>query len=197
VRAAQKDANLAKMASTVISMQITDRRCAIVWVGDSRGYLWRQNALRPLTKDHSVIEILRAADHLSETAVRSHPLRHEVMQTLGRNQPAVSSESAALRRGDRLLLCSDGLSGELRDEEIAGVLRENRTLEGAADALIAAALAKGGSDNVSVVLMDYDGPSSREFSWWRGDRAMVYASVLGGVAMAFAVAVAVWLKHRH
>jgi serine/threonine protein phosphatase PrpC len=197
VQAAQKDASLAMMASTVISMQITERRCAVVWVGDSRGYLWRENALRPLTRDHSVIEILRDADHLSETAMRSHPLRHEVLQTLGRNQPAISSEIAPLRRGDWLLLCSDGLSGELRDGEIADVLRQNRSLEGAADALIAAALASGGNDNVSVVLMDYDGPSSPEFSWWRGDRAVLYASALGGVALALAVAIAFWFKDRH
>jgi serine/threonine protein phosphatase PrpC len=195
--AAAENPQVAGMGSTVVAVQVTDRRCKVAWVGDSRGYLWRKASLQPLTRDHSVAEVLRDADHLSETQLRVHPLRHQVMQTLGRDLPAPSSGETALRRDDWILLCSDGLSGELRDHEIAEVLHANASLETAADALVSAAIVKGGHDNISVVLVQYDGPSSIEFPWMHGERIVVWLSILGGVVLAITVAaIGWWIKHR-
>lgn len=197
LEAASKNSVAAEMGSTVVAMQITQRHCKVVWVGDSRGYLWRNGVLQPLTRDHSVAEVLREADHLSETQIRSHPMRHQVMQTLGKDQPVPSSGETPLHRGDWILLCSDGLSGELRDHEIAEVLKAHTSVEAAADALIGAALAKGGTDNVSVVLTDYEGSSSLDVSWLREERIILWLSIFGGFLLALAVAGATWwLKAR-
>ena len=195
--AIEERAELAGMGSTAVAIQIADRRCRVAWVGDSRGYLWRQSTLRPLTRDHSVLELLREAENLSETQLRAHPLRNRVIQSLGMDQPVPSIGDTPLRRGDWILLCSDGLSSELLDEEMGSVLQANATLDGAADALINAALAKGGHDNVTVVLAEYTGSSSIELFGLRNERAIIALSVIGGAALAIAVAIiALWIKSR-
>jgi PPM family protein phosphatase len=197
LRAAAEKPELAGMGSTVVAAQIGNRLCRVAWVGDSRAYLWRRGELRPLTRDHSVAELLRDADNLSETQLRELPQRHQIMQSLGRDQPVPSCKETPLRRADWLLLCSDGLSGELRDHEIAAVLSRHRILNEAPNALIAAALAKGGSDNVSVVLVEYAGPSSLQLLRPSDERLVVWLSVLGGIALAMAVGViAWWLRDR-
>jgi len=195
--AAEQNSQYAGMGSTVVAMQIDAGICQVTWVGDSRGYLWRRHSLKPLTRDHSVAEVLRDAESLSETQLRAHPLRHRVIQSLGLDQPVPSTERISLRRGDWLLMCSDGLSGELRDEEIAGVLTAAASPDAAADALVNEALAKGGHDNVTVILMEYTGASRFDWTALRGERAVIWLSVLGGVFMAVAVGLMVgWLKSR-
>jgi protein phosphatase len=182
----------AGMGSTVVAMQIADRRCHLAWVGDSRGYLWRQGSLRPLTRDHSVIEVLRDTENLSETQVRGHPLRNRVTQSLGLDHPVPSTMQTPLRRNDWVLLCSDGLTTELRDNEIRDVLAAHSTLEEAADALINEALAKGGRDNVTVVLAEYDGANRMDFARLRNERTVLWLSMIGGALLAIVVAVTVW-----
>jgi PPM family protein phosphatase len=194
---AQEHPEYAGMGSTVVAVQIADRICRVVWVGDSRAYLWRRGSLRPLTRDHSVGEVLRDAENLSETQLRNHPLRHKVIQSLGKDQPVPSVGETPLRRGDWILLCSDGLSGELRDHEIAEVLRTRPSLDSAADGLIRGALEKGGSDNITVVLVEYTGPNSMEFGILRNQRVVLWLSILGGFVLAVTVAtVGWWLNSR-
>lgn len=197
VAAAEMHAEYAGMGSTVVAVQIGHRAATVVWVGDSRAYLWRRGALKPLTRDHSVAEVLRDAENLSETQLRSHPLRHKVIQSLGKEEPVPSSGETPLRRGDWILLCSDGLSGELRDEEIAGVLGAHPSLDGAADALVNGALAKGGSDNITVVLMEYVGPSWVDFPMLRNPRVVLWLSILSGMVLAVTVAgLGWWISRR-
>jgi hypothetical protein len=100
-----------------------------------------------------------------------------------------------MRTGDWVLLCSDGLSGELRDDEIASVLRAATSIEDGVARLIAASLEKGGHDNVSAVLVEYDGPSRRTFKL--GDAAITWLAVLGGILVAglFAGAL-IWFRGR-
>jgi serine/threonine protein phosphatase PrpC len=185
----------AGMGSTVVALQIAQRRCRVAWVGDSRGYLWRRGSLQPLTRDHSVAEALRDVESLSETQIRSHPLRNRVTQSLGVDQPVPSTGVMPLRHGDWILLCSDGLHGELRDHEISALLSAHAALDGAADALVEAALGHGGHDNVTVVLVEYTGRSLITWSGMRSERAVVWLAVLGGVLSAIAVtAIAWWLK---
>jgi protein phosphatase len=195
VAAVEDHPELTGMGSTVVAIQIADRHCHVAWVGDSRGYLWRKGKLRPITRDHSVLEVLRETENLSEAELRNHPLRNRVMQSLGVEQPVPSAQDVPLRRGDWILLCSDGLHGELLDEEMSTLLAANPTLDGAADALINDALAKGGRDNVTVVLVEYTGLSSIEFFGLRNERAVIWLSAIGGALLAIAVAViAFWLR---
>jgi serine/threonine protein phosphatase PrpC len=196
--AAEEHPEYAGMGSTVVALQIGNRLGKVAWVGDSRAYLWRRGSLHPLTRDHSVGEVLRDAENLSETQLRNHPLRHKVIQSLGKDQPVPSIGETPLRRGDWILLCSDGLSGELRDNEIAEVLGAHPSLGGAADALIQGALVKGGSDNITVVLVEYTGPNSVDFGFLRNPRVVLWLSILSGVALAVTVAgIGWWLSRRN
>ncbi|HEY4366064.1 MAG TPA: protein phosphatase 2C domain-containing protein [Steroidobacteraceae bacterium] len=183
------------MGSTVVAAHIGRRQAQIVWVGDSRGYLWRGNTLRQVTRDHSFLELLREQEHLSDTQLRGHPNKNLVTQTLGIGAPEPSVVDLPLRRGDWLLLCSDGLNDELEDQEIAAVLSAHPSPETAADQLIMAALAKGGKDNVSVVLVEYDGPNGVSFLQPLRENRWLWLPAIIGAFAALAAAV-LWLLAR-
>lgn len=176
------------MGSTVVATRIADRHAQVAWVGDSRAYLWRSGALRQLTRDHSYLEVLREQEHLSETQLRGHPNKNLVTQTLGIGTPDPSLISEPLRKGDWLLLCSDGLNDELEDAEIARILRTHAAPDAAADALIAAALAHGGRDNVSAVVVEYDGPNGVSFD----QKTVLWLAVIGGACTAALLAILWW-----
>lgn len=176
------------MGSTVVAVRIEDRHAEIAWVGDSRAYLFRSGTLRQLSRDHSYLEVLREQENLSETQLRGHPNKNLVTQTLGIGTPEPSSITEPLRKGDWVLLCSDGLNDELEDAEIAKILRTNNAPDAAADALIAAALAHGGRDNVSAVLVEYDGPNGVSFD----QKTILWLAVLGGACTAILLAILWW-----
>lgn len=180
------------MGSTVVATRIAERQAEIAWVGDSRAYLWRHGSLSPLTRDHSYLEVLRVQENLSEEQLRGHPNRNLVTRTLGIGTPEASVAKVPLRRRDWLILCSDGLNDELDDREIAEVLRTHPQLELATEALIEAALAKGGRDNVSAVLVEYDGPDSVEVSSGMSQKLRPVLPIIGGMVAATLVAVLWW-----
>jgi serine/threonine protein phosphatase PrpC len=197
IRAAGEDEQLIGMASTVVAAQIERRTAHIVWVGDSRAYLWRAGTISRLTRDHSVVEELREVAGLSETQIRDHPQRNEVTNVLGAGEPVPGTAELGLRRGDWILLCSDGLSGELRDEEISGILASAGSPSDATERLIAAALKHGGHDNISAVILKYDGPSKREFKLRLSEAEIGWLAVLGGVVLAVLLAGALmWIRRR-
>ena len=180
------------MGSTVVATRIVERQAEIAWVGDSRAYLWRDGALTQVTRDHSYLEVLRVQENLSEEQLRGHPNRNLVTRTLGIGTPEPSLAKVPLHRGDWLLLCSDGLNDELEDREIAEVLRTHPELEKATEALIEAALAKGGRDNVSAVVVAYDGPDAVEVSSKMSQKLKAMLPIIGGMAAATLVAVLWW-----
>jgi serine/threonine protein phosphatase PrpC len=187
-QAARDNTAHSNMGSTVVATRITARHAEISWVGDSRAYLWRNGALRLLTRDHSYLEVLREQENLSDTQLRGHPNKNLVTQTLGIGTPEPSTITEPLRKGDRLLLCSDGLNDELEDAEMAQILRTHDAPEAAADALIAAALAHGGRDNVSAVLVECDGPNGVSFD----QKTILWLAVLGGACAAILLAILWW-----
>lgn len=180
------------MGSTVVATRIGERKAEIAWVGDSRAYLWRDGSLSALTRDHSYLEVLRTQENLSEEQLRGHPNRNLVTRTLGIGAPEPSVATLALQRRDWLLLCSDGLNDELEDREIAEVLRTHTQPERATEALIEAALAKGGRDNVSALVVEYDGPSASDFSSAMSQKLRAMLPIIGGMAAATLVAVMWW-----
>ena len=180
------------MGSTVVATRIGERQAEIVWVGDSRAYLWRDGLLSALTRDHSYLEVLRTQENLSEEQLRGHPNRNLVTRTLGIGTPEPSVATLALQRRDWLLLCSDGLNDELEDREIAEVLRTHPQPEQATEALIEAALAKGGRDNVSAVVVEYDGPGATRVSSPMSQKLRPMLPIIGGMAAATLVAVMWW-----
>ena len=155
VEAAESSADSAAMGSTVVAMKAGAESCDVVWVGDSRAYLWRKGKIRRLSRDHSLLELLLASKQVSEAEARVHPKRHVVLQTLGMGEPTPDEISVDLRSRDWFLLCSDGLTDELTDDELAERLESSTSPKQAADSLLAAALNKGARDNVSVLVVDF------------------------------------------
>lgn len=134
---------------------LNDGRVALVNVGDTRAYLLHGRSGRQLTHDHTLTADLVQRGELSEEEARRHPHRGILMRALGVG-PDVELDSATLsmETGDRLLLCTDGLFNELRDEEIVTSRTERNDAHATVDELIAAALARGGHDNISVMVVE-------------------------------------------
>jgi protein phosphatase len=185
------------MGSTVVAARLNDKRGQIVWVGDSRAYLWRKKALQLVTRDHSFLELLREQEGLSEEQMRGHPNKNLVTQTLGIGAPEPSVSTLPLRKGDWVLLCSDGLNDELEDKEIAETLGGHSAPEAAAEALIAAALGKGGKDNISVVVVEYDGPNGVSFLQPLKQNLRQWLPIAAGILAALAAGgLWLWLGKR-
>lgn len=158
---AEADPELHGMGTTIAAAaRVTDggeERLAIVNVGDSRAYLLRGGQLSRLSSDHSLVADLVRAGELSEPDARTHPERHILTRVLGaepETEPHVTSTDLA--RGDRLLLCSDGLFNDLGDDEITATLGAVTDPNEAADDLVRLAKDHGGSDNITAVVVDVD-----------------------------------------
>ena len=128
---------------------------ALVNVGDSRTYLLRHGRLRRVTIDHSYVQELVATGHITDDEARTHPRRNIVTRALGID-PAVRVDAWTLPivRGDRFLLCSDGLVDEVRDDDIVEVLRDVEDPQQAAEQLVELANRSGGRDNITVIVVD-------------------------------------------
>ncbi len=184
--AAEADAGRYRgMGSTVVALAIKAGECEVVWVGDSRAYLWRRGTIRRVSRDHSFVELLRESSGITEAEIRVHPNRNLVTQTLGHGSPTPASVRVELRARDWLLLCSDGLNDELDDDEIADLLRRAREPDDAVSQLVEAALAKGGRDNVTVLIVavsDDDLPNRWRRLWRRAYTQVWFPAVLGVMA---------------
>jgi PPM family protein phosphatase len=145
---------MAGMSTTVTAVALGDEGCVVANVGDSRTYLLRESALTQLTRDDSWVQLMLDSGELTPEEARDHPRRSLVLAALdgeaGRD-PALTTFEA--RPGDRLLLCSDGLSDVVEDAAIEATLRIPERAACAAR-LIELALAAGGRDNVSAVVAD-------------------------------------------
>lgn len=143
------------MGTTLTAAMVEGTRIALAHVGDSRAYLLHFGELQQLTEDHSVVADLVRAGRLSVEESRVHPNRSVITRALGSDPNMVADTfEVEAAPGDRLLLATDGLTGYVDDAEIARVLAQAHTPAEAVDELIDAALAAGGQDNVTVVVVD-------------------------------------------
>lgn len=155
---AQRDPALKHMGTTLVALLLTPHPTAVAHIahlGDSRAYLYRDTILTPLTRDHTMIERYLARGILTPAAARTHPDRHVLTKAIGIS-PAATPDIAShpLQPGDLLLLCSDGLTKMLEDQEIAALMaRSGGDPVRACDALIEESLARGGEDNVTVIVV--------------------------------------------
>ena len=156
---------LAGMSTTVTAVALGDDGCVVANVGDSRTYLLRDGALTQLTHDDSWVQLMLDSGELTAEQARDHPQRSLVLAALdGEPGRAPALTTFAARLGDRLLLCSDGLSDVVDDDAIADALRIAD--RGACAArLIDLALAGGGRDNVSAVVADVAERSDPSTAW--------------------------------
>jgi protein phosphatase len=158
--AARERPELAGMGTTLVAMLATEDRVALAHVGDSRAYLVRGGRIRQLTDDHSVVGELLRRREISAEAAREHPHRHVLTRALG-VRPGVEPDLAELSpaAGDVFTLCSDGLTTHVRDEEIAKSMDEADP-QAAVDGLIELANARGGEDNITLVLLRWEDETS-------------------------------------
>jgi len=144
------------MGSTAIAIRINEDAFEIVWVGDSRIYLWDGQKLTQLTKDHSLVQNLVDQGTITEEEASYHPKRNYVTQACGMPhlyKMEVGRVLGSVKPEYQFLLCSDGLSGEVSSGEIADVLGLELNEQQKTDLLIKKALKNGGSDNITVVLL--------------------------------------------
>jgi protein phosphatase len=142
--------------ATVAFVDEEAETAAIAHVGDSRAYRYRDGALEQLTTDHSLVGELVRTGRLTEAEAAVHPHRSVITRALGTEADVeVDTRTVDLRAGDLVLICSDGLSAMVRDEEIMLLLEQTGgDPHAAAEALVAAANGAGGEDNVTVVLFE-------------------------------------------
>jgi serine/threonine protein phosphatase PrpC len=146
------------MGTTVVAAVLNKHGGWIGHVGDSRIYRLREGELEQLTDDHTVINELSKSGQLSPEEAARHPLRHAITRSVGTDRDVRADVKAIdWRPGDRLLLCSDGLSGLVEERMLQLTLGQpGATLEQVADRLVEMALDAGGDDNVTVVLVEGD-----------------------------------------
>jgi protein phosphatase len=131
-------------------------------VGDSRAYLIRGGQAHQITKDQSLMQRLVEAGELTEEEAAQSERRNIILQALGPDPKVkVDLTHQEVRRGDVLVLCSDGLSGQVKKEEIAKIVTEAKDLSAACDRLIALANERGGPDNITAVIARFDGDGLR------------------------------------
>jgi PPM family protein phosphatase len=159
---AKKNPDHFGMGTTVIAVGLTydvEGRVSptLVHVGDSRAYQLRDGALRQLSDDHSVAEEWVRMGRLTPEEAAVHPRRHQLTRGVGvEDTIAIDVSSIIAVAGDRLMLCSDGLSNELDADTLARLASAPNGLELAVEQLVAAAKAAGGHDNISVILLEFD-----------------------------------------
>jgi serine/threonine protein phosphatase PrpC len=149
---AQRDSSRAGMGTTLTAALLQGDEVSFAHVGDSRAYLLRDEELKRLTKDHSLVEELRRSGRLTEEQAEEHPQRSIITRALG-PEPEVRVDTMTFpaRPGDVFLLCSDGLTTMLGDDEIRSILAEARSLRSAVSRLVDAANKAGGRDNITAV----------------------------------------------
>ena len=169
VERGQRDPALRGMGTTLTAARSLGRELLITHVGDSRAYLLRAGGLHRLTRDHTYAQLLVDTGQLAPEAVAGSRHRHVLTNALGGSSEDVLVDTDRLRLedGDRLLLCSDGLTGLVDDVTITSILREATRSSEACERLVQRALESGGRDNVTVIVAAYqlpEEPATRSIS---------------------------------
>lgn len=152
------NADYAGMGATFTAAGVDNGVLTIAQIGDSRCYLIRNGRIALVTHDQSLVWQLVEAGHITEEEAETHQYKNVILQALGA-QPRINVvvDRIPLNHGDTVLLCSDGLSGRVRAEEMLDIVTKGATLREACEALIQLANDRGGEDNITVVLAQFDG----------------------------------------
>jgi PPM family protein phosphatase len=152
----QQDRSVSGMGTTLTAALIDGDRVHLAHVGDSRAYLLRGGDLSLLTEDHTLVHKMVLQGEISEEEAETHPHRSILTRALGVDATVQVDESdVQVVDGDRLLLCSDGLTGMVPDEQIFEILRRNADPQAAVDELVKEANEAGGIDNITAVVLDF------------------------------------------
>jgi protein phosphatase len=145
------------MGSTVVACLLSGMKATLAHVGDSRAYVLNEEEIRQVTRDHSWVAEQVANGILTPSEARVHPFRNVITQALGNGgELEVEVQELELGKSDRLLLCSDGLSGMVGDAQIRDIVNQSPDLQTAVEALISVARNNGGEDNITAVLVGWE-----------------------------------------
>ncbi len=160
---AQDNPEMRGMGTTLTAMRVEEGTAYIGHVGDSRAYLLRDGQLTQVTEDHSLVEELVRDGRLTPEEAAVHPQRSIITRSIGVDEHVeVATYEVELRDGDRILLCSDGLTSMVRDDAIRSLLQVETDPQAAADRLVTAANEAGGEDNITVLIVDVEGDPAAE-----------------------------------
>lgn len=152
-RIAESDPNCKGMGTTLIAAVFQGNQVTLAHIGDSRVYLFSKGEIKPLTKDHSYVNVLLDSGEINEEQARNHPRKNMLMKAIG-TELSIDPDilSMKLRQGEVILMCSDGLSNMVSTEQMVHILSEDVSLEAKVDAFVKLANAEGGEDNISIIL---------------------------------------------
>jgi serine/threonine protein phosphatase PrpC len=154
--------NGSRMATTMVAAVIQEDHIFIGNVGDSRGYFWQNGRFQQITKDQSLVAKLLEEGAITEEEARNHPRKNVILYSLGsENTPQIDLFELDWEPGDMLVLCSDGLTKHVEDDEISSIISQE-PLQQAAKMLVSLANERGGEDNISVAIVQY--PSEKDAS---------------------------------
>lgn len=152
---ASRDLDCQGMGTTLVAVLVRRDSAVIVNIGDSRGYWFADGHIQQVTRDHSHVQELVELGVITPQEARSHPRKNLITRAVGLERRMFSDIFRMdLRRGDRILLCSDGLSNLVTEEEMAEVLSREPELPSCCDSLLKMALDRGAPDNVTVVVLE-------------------------------------------
>ncbi len=155
--AMENDEHLRGMATTVAAVLLNGAKCTVGHIGDSRVYRQRDGELSVLTEDHSWVNEQVRAGRLTDNDARRHPWRNVVTRAItGGDDPSPDIQEIQLIAGDRILICSDGLSSVVPNDQIHSLLSAGTSAEVVSAALVDAANEAGGPDNITVVIIDVE-----------------------------------------
>ena len=196
IKAAEEGVGKPGMGCTATAVLIEKNHMAVAHVGDSRAYVLHHGTLVRVTHDHSYVEELVDAGEITADEARTHPSRSIITRALGSDPDMYADHfSLEVNDGDRIILCSDGLSSMISDSEIEAVAVSSATPQQAADNLVAAALTAGGSDNVTVVVVDVLDDGLAEVARRRLLKRLTgFAAIILGIAIVVALGVFTFVR---
>jgi len=152
---AESDEAFSGMGTTVVAATIDGNKLCVANVGDSRLYVVGEREIKQITKDHSFVQEMVRMGNLNPELARSHPKKNIITRAIGaEDELSVDFFRVTLKPGELVLMCSDGLTNMIEDEEIRMILQGQRDLASKAEGLVNAANNNGGKDNIAVVLID-------------------------------------------
>ncbi len=193
MRGVYEGAGRAGMGTTCTAAMLEDERLVIAQVGDSRAYLLHQGKLQQLTRDHSLMAEMIEAGQLTPEEARTHPQRSVITRALG-SDPDLQPDlyDINVETGDKLLLCSDGLTSMVRDKDIEDIMVRARDPQRCASQLVSAAISAGGHDNVTVIVANVEGLAEKRLKKMARKTKLtialvlvLFAAIVGGAAYAF------------
>lgn len=152
----QSDRSVSGMGTTLTAALIDENKVHLVHVGDSRAYLLRDGRLRQLTEDHTLVHRMVVEGEITPEEAETHPHRSILTRALGVDERVqVDEDDVQVEGGDRLLLCTDGLTGMVSEDQIQGIMLEAADPQQAVDRLVSVANGAGGIDNITAVVLDF------------------------------------------